>query len=111
MFDFHFAMDRRKGEPCLALFGSCREYSLEPFNQAMKQAASEAGQAVYLDLSGAKLIDSASLGTIVSHFNQLRTQGKKLVLVNPSPSCRHLLEVTSLVRVLPIETDEVATDA
>lgn len=106
MFDFHFTLETRKNDPCLVLSGSCREYSLDAFNQAMTEASAKAVKAVYLDLSQTRLLDSASLGTIVSHFNQLRGQGKKLVLVNPSAPCKHLLEITSLVRVLEIETDD-----
>ena len=88
--------------------GSCREYSLDTFNHAMAEAIAKASKAVYLDLSATRLLDSASLGTIVSHFNLLRSQGKKLVLVNPSAPCRHLLDITSLSRVLEIEVDEDA---
>lgn len=106
MFDFHFTLETRKNDPCLVLSGSCREYSLDAFNQAMSEASAKAVKAVYLDLSQTRLLDSASLGTVVSHFNLLRGQGKRLVLVNPSAPCRHLLEITSLVRVLEIESDE-----
>ena len=105
MFDFQFLLSTRHGDPCLSLTGSCREYSLDRFNEAMKDASQQAVNTVYLDLSQTKLLDSASLGTIVSHFNLLRGQGKKLVLLNPSASCQHLLEITSLSRVLTIEID------
>lgn len=105
MFDFHFQLTTRENDPCIILSGSCREYSLERFNEAMKEASKQATKAVYLDLAQTKLLDSASLGTIVSHFNLLRGQGKRLVLLNPSASCKHLLEITSLNRVLTIETD------
>ncbi|MEK7393713.1 MAG: hypothetical protein RL173_3675 [Fibrobacterota bacterium] len=105
MFDFHFQLSTRGDEPCLVLSGSCREYSLDRFNEAMKDASAKATKTVYIDLSQTKLLDSASLGTIVSHFNLLRGQGKKLVLLNPSASCRHLLEITSLNRVLTVERD------
>lgn len=106
MFDFRHVLATRKNDPCIVLSGSCREYSLDTFNLAMNQAMEKATKAVYLDLSATRLLDSASLGTIVSHFNLLRAQGKRLVLVNPSAPCRHLLEITSLSRVLEIETDE-----
>jgi len=106
VFDFHFSLETRKNDPCLVLSGSCREYSLDAFNQAMNEATVAAKSAVYLDLSQTRLLDSASLGTIVSHFNLLRGLGKKLILVNPSAPCKHLLEITSLVRVLEIENDE-----
>jgi anti-anti-sigma factor len=105
VFDFLFTLGERAGEPCLSLSGSCREYSLDRFNEAMKEASGMAAKTVYLDLSQTKLLDSASLGTIVSHFNLLRGQGKRLVLLNPSASCQHLLEITSLSRVLTIELD------
>ena len=110
MFDFLLQMATRNGDPCLQVSGSCREYSLDKFNAAMKDASVAAKNAVYLDLSKTKLLDSASLGTIVSHFNLLRAQGKKLILLNPSASCQHLLEITSLTRVLEIEND-ASTDA
>jgi len=105
VFDLHFHTDLREGDPRIVLAGSCREYSLDRFNEIMKTSAEQAKKTVYLDLSQTKLLDSASLGTIVSHFNLLRAQGKRLVLLNPSASCRHLLEITSLNRVLTIETD------
>lgn len=108
MFDFFLQISTRNGDPCLQISGSCREYSLDRFNAAMRDAALQATKAVYLDLSQTKLLDSASLGTIVSHFNLLRGQGKSLILLNPSASCRHLLEITSLTRVLAIETDPVS---
>ena len=110
MFDFLLQMATRNGDPCIQVSGSCREYSLDKFNAAMKDASVAAKNAVYLDLSKTKLLDSASLGTIVSHFNLLRAQGKKLILLNPSASCQHLLEITSLTRVLEIEND-ASTDA
>lgn len=106
MFDFFLQTATHKGEPCLQVSGSCREYSLDRFNAAMKEAALAAKKFVYLDLAQTKLLDSASLGTIVSHFNLLRGQGKSLVLLNPSASCKHLLEITSLNRVLSIEYDQ-----
>lgn len=108
MFDFFLQTKTYNGDPCIHVSGSCREYSLDQFNAAIKDAAVQAKKAVYLDLSLTKLLDSASLGTIVSHFNQLRGQGKRLVLLNPSASCRHLLEITSLTRVLEIEDDSAA---
>jgi anti-anti-sigma factor len=111
MFDFFLQSDTHKGEPCIRISGSCREYSLDRFNASMKDAAAQAGKVVYLDLSQTKLLDSASLGTIVSHFNLLRGMGKKLVLLNPSASCLHLLEITSLTRVLEIENDPTASSA
>ena len=109
MFDFFLQIATRNGDPCIQVSGSCREYSLDRFNAAMKEASTSAQKAVYLDLSNTKLLDSASLGTIVSHFTLLRAQGKKLILLNPSASCQHLLEITSLTRVLEIENDSAAT--
>jgi anti-anti-sigma factor len=109
VFDFFLQIATRNGDPCIQVSGSCREYSLDRFNAAMKEASTSAQKAVYLDLSNTKLLDSASLGTIVSHFNLLRAQGKKLILLNPSASCQHLLEITSLTRVLEIENDSAAT--
>jgi anti-anti-sigma factor len=108
VFDFFLQIATRNDDPCLQVSGSCREYSLDRFNVAMKDATATAQKAVYLDLSQTKLLDSASLGTIVSHFNLLRAQGKKLILLNPSASCQHLLEITSLTRVLEIENDSAA---
>ena len=105
VFDLHIQSVLRDGDPCIVIAGSCREYSLDRFNEAMKIASDSATKSVFLDLSQTKLLDSASLGTIVSHFNLLRAQGKRLVLLNPSASCRHLLEITSLNRVLTIQDD------
>lgn len=111
MFDFFLKKTTRAGDPCLEIGGSCREYSLDQLNAAIKEAATQAKTAIYLDLSRTKLLDSASLGTIVSHFNLMRSQGKRLVLLNPSASCKHLLEITSLVRVLEVEVDSAVPES
>ena len=42
VFDLHIQSVLRDGDPCIVIAGSCREYSLDRFNEAMKIASDAA---------------------------------------------------------------------
>lgn len=104
MFEFRCEVTEFEGEPCLVLKGSCRDVEAERLGREIEQASERAATKVFLDLSGVRLLDSASLGVLVFHHNRLKAKGLRAILLDPSPTCRHLLEITSLHRVLEIRS-------
>jgi len=55
-----------------------------------------------IDLSEAPYIDSAGLGTILSHWSHTQRTGHKFALTGVSPRIAVLLEITKVNTVLPI---------
>jgi anti-sigma B factor antagonist len=60
-----------------------------------------ADEAVALDLSGTEFMDSSGLSMLVRVQQKAHARGLPLVLVDPSPAVRRLLEIT---RVEPLFT-------
>ncbi len=54
-------------------------------------------------MDGVEFMDSAGLAAIVAGLKAARQNGGDLVLVDPSPMVRKVLELTLLDRVVPIE--------
>ena len=57
-----------------------------------------------LDVSGIEFVDSSGLGVLVAVLKRLRFLGGDLVVRDPSPRLRRLLEVTNLDRVFTVDT-------
>jgi anti-anti-sigma factor len=102
LIGFHCSAGEFQGEPCLRLSGSARNTDADALTERLDEACKELVSILYLDLSQAKLLDSAALGAIVFQHNRLRSEGKKLVVLDPSPTCKHILQITALNRVLEI---------
>ena len=56
----------------------------------------ELGGGVDVDCSGLDFIDASGLGVLVAAHRACDARGAKLVIVDPSPCVRRLLELTSL---------------
>ena len=59
---------------------------------------------VRVDLSGVTFIDSTGIRAIVRADNELRSDDRTLVIVDPSPAVMRLLELTSLDERFRIES-------
>src|SRR5262245_43020878 len=69
----------------------------------------DAGQTrILLNLEKLEFLDSAGLGELVRAHVAVRSHGGHLMLVNPSPNIRHLLQVTRVDRVFDIAPDELS---
>ncbi len=93
-------------QPCLRLLGSARNTDADSLTARIDELSKQVTSVLYVDLSQTRLLDSAALGAIVFQHNRLRSEGKKLVALNPSPTCKHILQITALNRVLEIVDDE-----
>lgn len=107
---FHCAKGEHSGEPCLRLSGSARNTDADALTERLEETSQSVQSVLYLDLSQAKLLDSAALGAIVFQHNRLRSEGRKLVVLNPSPTCKHILQITALNRVLEIIDETIVTE-
>jgi anti-anti-sigma factor len=65
---------------------------------------------VALDLSPVTAMDAEALGELAGAFTRLRRAGGDLVLLDPPPRVRRLLEVTRLNTVLPVCSRETQAE-
>jgi anti-sigma B factor antagonist len=81
------------------------------FSRATEDAASEdvwkvlsldACQAVIVDCSGCRHIDSFAIGSLVERRNRALQRGAKFILAAPDERLRHTFEITKLHRVFTI---------
>jgi anti-sigma B factor antagonist len=68
----------------------------------IKDALKAAHSSLELDLSEATFVDSSGLGALISLHKTLRARGGQMRLINPSPTCQQLLELTRLHRTFEI---------
>ena len=55
-----------------------------------------------IDLSEMTFMDSSGLGALIALHKTLRARGGQFRLINPSPTCQQLLELTRLHRTFEI---------
>jgi anti-anti-sigma factor len=63
-----------------------------------------------IDLTEVPYIDSAGLGTILSHWSHTQRTGHKFALTGASPRINLLLEITKVNTVLPLFATAEAAD-
>jgi anti-anti-sigma factor len=56
--------------------------------------------ALVVDLAAVTFIDSSGLAALVHGFKQAAKDGASLIVVDPQPMVRRILEITGLLRVL-----------
>jgi anti-anti-sigma factor len=72
------------------------------FQDAVKEALTEAITHIEVDLSATVFLDSCGLGTLVALRKLVGNRGGAVRLLNPAPSVVQMLELTRLYRVLEV---------
>ena len=90
------------GEPCIELKGEWNQASLDALIKAFQKSLGKVQSHLYLHLAELDYLDSAALGVIMFHMNELSKRRAKLVLLEPSDEMRQILRTTSLDKVLEI---------
>jgi anti-anti-sigma factor len=67
-----------------------------------------AGRHIVLDLSGVTFIDASGIGVLVGARRSAVRSGLTLALRRPSPVVKKVLEVTSVLRFIPVEPAQSA---
>ncbi len=78
------------------------EVDMDTAGQLVDAIGDVAGNAV-VDLSGVTFMDSTGIHSLVRAHEALRERGDDLILRNPSPSVRRVLELTSVIDLFTVE--------
>jgi anti-anti-sigma factor len=91
-----------EGHTVLALEGTIRlGESAEFFSRSLERTLEDEAGNVLIDFSRINYIDSTGVGELVGYLQRFRSQGRQLLLVNPSERIVKLLEMANLIELLP----------
>ena len=76
--------------------GSAGMIEADIIREKLESVAAHPAQQVVLDLGELEFISSSGLGAIVSARQQVQAGGGRIVLANPTPAVRKILETTRL---------------
>lgn len=93
--------------PVLVIAGELDTHTARALRAGLA-AADPDGDEVVVDLSGVTFADSATLGVFVVEHRRLEAAGRCLVLLDPGPAVRRVLELSGLVRVLSVRATSPA---
>jgi len=72
------------------------------FRQAIVSAIGADTADVVVDLTACDFLDSVGVGLLLGVLKRVRTHGGRLVLVSDTPRIVRVLELTDLVRIVPV---------
>ena len=76
--------------------------SLETVNSFITQLRPEPSPTLVLDMSGVTFLDSAGVGALVQLFVHRKSAGRKFALAALTPQGVAVMQVSGLIRLLPI---------
>src|SRR6185295_17116363 len=93
---------QHEGQPCIEVKGQWEQSSLDSLIKTFQKSLAKVDGVLFLKLTELDYLDSAALGVIMFHMNELAKRNAKLVLLDPSPEMRQILRTISLDRILEI---------
>ncbi|GIX06813.1 MAG: hypothetical protein KatS3mg115_1216 [Candidatus Poribacteria bacterium] len=93
---------RYEGVAIVAAEGRLGLPELPRLERAVRETRQGLGPRLILDLTRVRVVDSSVLGLLIRLHLQLRSEGGRLILVNPQPTVQRALEVTRLNTVLEV---------
>ena len=76
------------------------------FGKTIRELTNNDGPKILLNLRDVRAIDSAGIGELVRAHVLVKSKGGELKLLNPTKKIHDLLDVTRLLRVIDVFTDE-----
>lgn len=92
------------------LEGELDMHTAEYFKQAIENKLRDTGmEHLILNLQGVTFIDSSGLGAILGRYRRINQSGGKVLAVAPKESVAKLLEMSGIVKIIPLlSSDEMA---
>jgi anti-anti-sigma factor len=93
---------QHEGQPCIEIRGQWEQNTLDSLIRTFQKSMAKVESVLFLRLTDLDYLDSAALGVIMFHMNELAKRSARLILIDPSPEMRQILRTTSLDKVLEI---------
>ena len=95
-WDVVFKRAERNGRPVLTVAGEIDLATAARFAEELASLVGENGGGSAVDLSAVEFIDSSGIRELLKAKRSAESAGGDLVLVNPSSSCRRVLEISGV---------------
>lgn len=102
MSQVHIKIHQLEGEPLIEVRGQWDSGALDGLIKAFQKNVAKAQATLYLRMTELDYLDSAALGVIMFHMNELSKRKARLVIIEPSQEMRDILHTASLDKVLEI---------
>jgi anti-sigma B factor antagonist len=76
------------------------------FGKAIRELTSNDRTKIILNLGDVSSVDSAGIGELVRAYILVKTRGGEMKLLNPTKKIHDMLDLTRLLRVMEVFTDE-----
>jgi anti-sigma B factor antagonist len=97
-----FERRQRHGRNTLVVTGQIDMANAPAFRQELRAVAAETRSPTLVDLSAVTFLDSSGLNALVDANRSSEDSDVSLVLLNPSPVCRRVLEITGTDKIFEI---------
>ena len=102
MSQIQIKSQQMNGEPMIDVRGQWDSGALDSLIKAFQKNVSKANSTMFLKMTELDYLDSAALGVIMFHMNELSKRKARLVILEPSQEMRDILHTASLDKVLEI---------
>ena len=99
---FDFMVARREGRAEVHLVGDLDISTAPLLREGLLDLLAEGSTDITLDMAQLGFIDSTGLSVLVGAFKRARQDGREIVLRNPRPPARKVLEISGLDTVIRI---------
>jgi anti-sigma B factor antagonist len=99
-----FERHERHGHSTLVITGEIDIANAPTFLDELMAAAAEAHSPAVVDMSAVTFLDSSGLNALVNARRRLEDTDVSLVLLNPSPPCQRVLEITGIDEIFEVVT-------
>jgi anti-anti-sigma factor len=80
------------------------------FERAVRRALDGQGGEFFIDLSGLTFMDSSGANALLAMYQRIKSIGRRLVVISPSPQVHRVLETLGLEQVLEIRSKPTPGD-
>lgn len=99
---FDFVVARYENLAEVHLIGDLDISSAPLLRQGLLDLLADGSNDITLDMAGLGFIDSTGLSVVVGAYKRAREDGRRVVVRNPRPPTRRVLEISGLDTVIPI---------
>jgi len=94
------------------LAGELDEHTAAQFRTAVEERLDEDGERdLALDLSAVTFIDSSGLGAILGRYKRISQAQRRMAILGASPQVRRILELSGLLKIIPLAAPDDGTTA
>jgi anti-sigma B factor antagonist len=86
----------------VSLKGEVDIYSIGKFRESIEERIKTQAPEIILDCTELSYMDSTGMGALIELRNKAKEMGQKLIMMNPRPNIKKLLNITGVDKIIEI---------